>query len=436
MQTVITTVTEIGGRAVYPDVSADRLVRDAFCGNDAVYTIVNMAAKKFANIPKGVYKDTSYVKRYRAGLSNYSPILTRKQFKAIGEAVDNSEYIRLIKRPNPHIGQDSFLEALYVSKEINGEAFIWINRGDDTTLGDARYRIKPLELYWLPPQNIELITDDNDIWNVLAYTLDVNGVKIRLNKEDIIHWKSFNPVFDNYTRDHLRGLSPLKPGAKLLASAEASKDAQVRMYQSDGAKGLLFNKTLDNLTPQQKDQVQAVINRKINNTDVKGQVATLQGEWGYINFGQSSIDMQLLQAQSDTFSRLCNLYRVSPNLFLAGQTRDNLREARKDLITNKIMPDVMSLDDELNRVLSGTFGGQIIVSDFSNLPEMQYEMGDMNIILRDMYDRGVINANEYREMLGWEATGNGEHEQYYVSSNIMPISEAAMPESNGFDDMV
>lgn len=427
--------TQIGGKAIYPDARADTFVKDGYSANDTVFTIVSTTSKKFASIPRYIYKDTSNVKKYKTQLKNFDQLSVRKAFKSIGENIVDSEYMRLIKRPNPFVGADGFFEALYVSKEILGEAFIWINRGDDTTIGEARYNIKPLELYWLPAQNIELICDDYDMWGVLGYIFDNNGVKVRLNKEDVIHWRTFNPNFDSYTREHLRGISPLKAGLKLLTANDSSKDAMVAMFQNDGAKGVIYNETLDNLTPDQKSQYESVINRKVNNRDIKGAVATLQGKWGYIDLGRTSMDMQLLGAQDITFSRLCNLWRVSPNLFIAGQTRDNLREARKDLITNKILPDSLSLDDELNRILSKSFNGQLLVSDFSNLPEMQYEMGDMNAILRDMYDRGIINGNEYRDMMGWEESGIPEHEQFFVSQNVLPISEAAMPQMNGLSDM-
>lgn len=422
-----TSLQQVGSRAIYPDYKSDELIKSSFSGNDVVYTIVTTTSKKFASIPKGVFTDTLPVKRYKSSLKYYDPFQVKKEFKSLGTPVEDSEYMKLLKRPNPMMAQDSFFEAVYMSREILGESFIWINRGDSTVSGDARYSIKPLELYWLPAQHMELVVDSNDYWGVLGYVLNNSGVKIYLNKEDVIHWKTFNPNFDINTREHLRGLSPMRAGSKLLAGNDASKDAMVAMFQNDGAKGLIFNETLDHLDPGQKSSIENVINKKINNRDVKGSIATLQGKWGYIDLGKTTVDMQLLEAQETTFSRFCNLWRVSPNLFLAGQTRDNLREARKDLITNKILPDTLSFEDELNRVLSKSFSGQVVVSDFTSLPEMQYEMADMNIILAAMYDRGIISGAEYREQMGYEPSGQSEHDMYFFKGTMTPITEATLP---------
>lgn len=433
---VLTTVQTVGNRAIYPDMKADQLIKDGFSGNDAVYTIVSTTSKKFAAVPRGVYKDDqSGLKKYKAGLRRGDVLKVKHAIKSIGEQILDGDYERLMKRPNPYMGQDSFFEAIYLNKEVLGEAFIWINRGDTPAEGDARYKVKPLELYVLPPQHVELIADEADVMGVSGYVLNNSGSRVPLKKEDVIHWRTYNPNYDPVTREHIRGLSPLKAGEKLLTANDSSKDAMVAMFQNDGAKGVIFNETFDSLTPQQRDQVQSVINKKVNNRDVKGAVATLQGKWGYIDLGKSSVDMDLLNAQDMSFSRLCNLFRVSPNLFLAGQTRDNLREARKDLITNKIMPDALSLDDELNRVLSKSFQGQVFMSDFSTLPEMQYELSDMNGILKDMYDRGIINGAEYREQMGWDQSGLPEHEQFFVSGNVVPIGEAAMPSLTPLDGL-
>lgn len=426
---MVSMATKVGEKAIYPDIKSEFLIKEAYAGNDAVYTIISTSAKKFAAIPRSVYQDRQMVKAYKQRLENFDPVQVRKAYRSMGKAIVDSGYLKLFKRPNPLMGSDSFLEAVYISKELIGESFIWINRGDSTTQGDGRYAIKPLELYVLPPQHVELVCDDNDLWGVTGYVLNNSGVRIPLNKEDVVHWKTYNPNFDAYTREHLRGLSPLKAGLKLFTGNEAAKDAMVAMFQNQGAKGILFNESLDMLTKSQKDQLEGVISRKINNLDVKGAVATLQGKWGYIDLGMSSMDMQLLSAQDATFSRLCNLYRVSPNLFISGQTRDNLREARKDLITNKVIPDAMSFDDELNRVISKSYNGHLLVSDFTELPEMQYEMADMGSILSSMFDRGVITANEYREQMGYEVTSQPEHNQYFL--NGIPITEVAMPDLNG-----
>jgi HK97 family phage portal protein len=412
----------IGGNAVYPDAKSATYVNDGYCGSAAVYTIVSTSAKKFANVPRSIYAPST-----EKGFKRKSVSFVKK---SLGQEIENSKLKDLLKRPNPYMGGDSFWEAVYTSYDLQGEAFIWLNRGDIEAEGNAREKIAPLEMYWLPAQYMELIPDQQDVWAVLGYTLNLNGSPITLYKEDIIHWKKHNPVFDANTREHLRGLSPLKAGLKLMTGDAAAQDAQVAMHQNDGAKGILFEKTLTSIDPTQRDTIKSVVDTKINNRNKKGAVAALQGDWGYLALGLSAVDLQLLEAMNISFARLCSLFRVSPNLFIAGQTRDNLREARKDHVTGKIMPDATSLDDELNRVFKHCFPGQIIASDFSELPEMQYEMDFINGIYKDMFQNGAVSIDEWRGAMGHDATGIPEHSQYFFTGNVIPISEAAMPQMN------
>ena len=425
----ITTGRMIGGPAVYPDAKSSTWIEDGYSGNAAIYTIISHSAKKFANVPRCAYKPDEVGKKAIKAYKSKNKI-AKKEFKAAyGEAVENDLDV-LLKRPNPNMGGDTFWEAVYTSYDLQGEAFIWLNRGllSDGVVDDKqRMKIKPLEMYWLPPQFIDVIPAPDDVWGVIGYELNLNGKRKPLAKADVIHWKKFNPNFNASTREHLRGLSPLEAGVKLMTADDASVDAQVAMHQNDGAKGILSNETLDNLTPVQESQLRGVVNSKINNRDLKGSVATLQGKWDYHSLGGTSVDMQLLAAQDVTFARLCNLFRVSPNLFISGQTRDNLREARKELITGKIMPDATSLDDELNRQLKEAWPGLVVASDFCSLPEMQYEMDTINTIYEKMWMKGVVTIDEWREAMGFDLTGEEAHSKYFVTGMVTPIDEAGMP---------
>lgn len=438
-QNISTTNMIVGGAPIYPDPLSITWVEDGYCGNTAIYTIVSHSAKKFANIPRLSYKPETGAKACK---DRYN----KKEFKSsVGESI-GGDLDMLLKRPNPFIGGDLFWEAIYTSYDLQGEAFIWLNRGDiDIHMDDkARMKIKPLEMLYLPPHYVELIPDPTDVWAILGYAFNVGGQMIPIAKSDIIHWRKYNPNFDAKTRIHLRGFSPLTPGRKLMTADDASIDAMVGMFQNDGAKGIIFNETLDNLTPQQSAAVRDVIDRKINNKQttsssnyrhLKGSVASLQGKWGYIDLGGTSVDMELLKAQSLIFERLCNLFRVSPNLFISGQTRDNLREARKELITGKIMPDATSLDDEINRQFKYAWPELVVMSDFSSLPEMQYEMDFINNIYEKMWMKGIVNGDEWRLAMGFDETGLAEHRRYFITGQVTPVEEAGLPimEDDGQD---
>ena len=282
----------IGGFAVYPDAQLTTLLEESFNTNIYYYSIIRTITRKFAAPPRYVVKGEDGMKRR----------------KALSNAVDN-ELSALLAKPNDYQGADEFWEAICGYYTIAGEAFIWKNRG-------GLEKGKPVELYVLPPQCIEIVPDPADIFGLLHYRFNVNGTMIKIEKSDMIHWKTFNPNFDGATREHLRGFNPLLAQSKTITASNDSVDAQVAMMQNGGAKGVLYNETLSNLTPTQETQLRGVVDKKINNTSVKAAVATMQGKWGYLNLGSSSIDMQLLDATESTIKALCNANGLPYELFI------------------------------------------------------------------------------------------------------------------------
>jgi HK97 family phage portal protein len=305
-----------------------------------------------------------------------------------------------------------------VQFELFGEAFIWKNRG-------INENGEPLELHVLPTNYVDVVPDPQDVWGVLGYVFKVSGLDMGLRKEDVIHWKKTNPNFDAVTMEHLRGQSPLKAGLKILQQDLDITDASVAMYQNGGARGVLFNKSFNiDLSPEQQTQLKNVIDRKLNAGAVKGAIATLQGDWGYADFGLSSTDMELLKASNLTTEKLCNLFNVPPEMFVAGQTYENKNQARKDFLTNKIAPMCAAFDDELNRSLQKDFKtGTVINTEFDNEPELQEDISKLIEYSTKLFDRGVITGNEFRKLTNYDETTEPMHNTFLITGNYTPLQD-------------
>lgn len=429
--------------AVYPDINAESYIRDGFSGNAAVYSITSLPAKKFGVIPRYLYKinDKEAAKKYKTlyaeGFHNVGALqrglILRK--KAYEESVvdENNPLAQLLMRPNPNEGQDQFFEKTYIYYQ-NGEAFIWLNRGDTKDMEDSAIdKLHVLEMYALPPSKVELIPDPDDVFGVLGYYFNPTGERHFIRKQDMIHWRKPNPNFNAITREHLRGLSPLRAGRKILTQDDEITDASVAMAQNGGAKGVLANPTLDKMTPTQESQVRSVVDRKINNNAMKAAVAMLQGTWQYHDLGSTSVDMQLVEWQKMTMERLCNLFGVPPELFTQGNTYANKNEARKDLVTNNIIPACNSFRDELNRQLLPAFGMQgmyAIDNDYSELPELQQ---DLKLMVESLKEADWLTYNEKRAAMNYEPSPNPNMEKFYISNSKVSIDDVGM-EGFGEDD--
>jgi HK97 family phage portal protein len=418
------TYQNIGGIAVYPDANADNFLK-AYYSNASIYAIINFVARKFSVIPHYVLKEENedQVKKYKLLTKGDHVTSLRKasliKNKAYSEKKSNTGLDDLVNNPNPTQGQDAFLFTVYAYYKILGESFIWLNRGE--TNQEDTSRLPVLEMYVLPPNLVNVIPDKDDIFNCIGYQLNINGRLVYINKSDILHWRTYNPMFNPDTRDHLRGLSPLRAGNKILSQDEDSTDAAVAMYQNGGARGVLFEKSLRQITAQQKASIEEITAKRINNKDLKSSIANLQGEWGYLDIGKDSVDMQLLEGNDKAFAKLCHLFGVPPGMFLIDQTYENMKSNRKRFVSEVIIPDCTSFSNELNRVLLPSFGlkGFSIEPDFSELPEMQEDVKDMVTYLKE----SPVTLNEFREALGYDPLMIDGMDTVYINSGLRAVDE-------------
>lgn len=423
---VFTSLLHIGGQpTTAPDITQEKAITAGYEGNGTVYSVVSKDARKFASIPRYLYK-TIKGKSERWDIEN--------------------DLTMLLERPNEYQGQDAFFEAVRGFYKTTGEAFIWLNRGDtdklDTTTGqlvprsDKEIDAMPvLEMYVLPSNRVYIIPDPANVFGLLGYEFDSGGRRVIIRKNDVIHWKSTSLSFDAYDRRHLRGMPALRPGARFLQQDNDATDSATRMHQNDGARGLVFNETYNDLSPQQQSDTRDVINKRVNNNDIKGAIATVQGKWGYINFGGTAVDLELMEALNMSLRRLCMLFDVPHALFI-DVNYDNVDKLIRAWVQHSIIPACKQFDDELNRALLPAFkilrnSGIRIRCDYSELPELQADMSQLVVQLTAAW---WITPNEKREAMGYDRYDDTQFDEPWVPMGVTPVSMTN--QDDGYDALV
>jgi HK97 family phage portal protein len=398
----------LGGVAIYPANDTKTLISSTFETNITFYSVIKRISQKFGHLPRYVFQEK-----------------TKKSLDA--DMIEN-DLSKLLLRPNEYQGQDAFFESVAAQYLLTGEAFIYKNRGDVSNIAG-----KIVELIVLPTQFMNVIPDREDFFGVGGYELDITGNKLSIPRENVIHWKTANPIFDT-NGSHLRGFNPLQPQKRSIQQSNDVTDASTAMFQNGGAKGVLFNESLDNLSQEQMDHLKSVVDAKINNKDVKGAVASVQGKWGYLGLGSSSVDMQLIEADEALIKKICNANGLPYELFQSDTTFANKKEAWHFFITNTLMPMAASLYGEMTRSLVKDFGGKgFIKTDFDELPEMQQMRIQAAISISTM---DYLSRNEKRMMAGFEPRPEKEMDEIFIAPNQVPITESRIdtePNTNTSD---
>jgi HK97 family phage portal protein len=423
------------GQAVMGSYKNVDAVEQGYASNADVYSIVSLLARKASSISWYIYKKKTdkgakiALERYKglsrglghAGAFDES-LKWRKKAYDEDEIIEDSALARVIMRPNATQGQDKFFEALYTWYWLTGEGFIWGNDGNSDN-PDAPI----VEMYPLPSQAMDHILDKDDVFGVTGWKLNVGG-GIYLPKEDILQWKMPNPLISD---EHisLRGMSPLQAAYRTLMMGNEAEKAAYSMMANGGAKGALtpetVNNTVPNVTIEQAQQIKEFMNLYVNGTNNKGNVTVLQTPWKYLDFGLSSVDMQLIETQKITLHKLCRVFGVPTVLFDADHMADNnYQNALRDLVTNTIVPAIASLRDELNRWLVKRNGNNTEYIDFDvqSLPELQR---DIEKLVQGLVNANWLTMDEKRIATGYEPKG-GVYEQAYVNSGLVSLDDLSL----------
>lgn len=419
-------------------------VEDGYLGNSDVYSIVTFLARKAGSIPWYVYKmkpgekSRTSLERYKQlskGIMNkgaFERAMIERKNAYEENMVTSTPLAKLLERPNPMQAQDQFFQNLFGYRILSGEGNIY---GNDGAIPNGRF----VELNVLPTQFLEIYPDPKDLYGLLGYKLMV-GQGINLPKDQVCHWKSWNPDFNDVTRSHLRGVSPLRSAWKLLRMSNNAADASAKMTYNGGAKGALVPEVVNNnvpqMTPEQASTIQRAINERLNGTDNKGSVGILQYPYNYLNFGLSSVDMELVKTMQLSLHQWCRVFGLPIVLFDTDTSSyNNYTNAMRDLITNTIVPLCCELRDELNSWLVPRFGENVYIDfDISALPELQ---SDMEKMVQQLKAADWLTFDEKRTAMGYDAK-MGAYDFSYVSQGLIPLEQTMMdltvPNDNDSDN--
>lgn len=273
--------------------------------------------------------------------------------------------MRLLESPNSLMARSEFLKLLYTFRLVHGNAYVFAPRLDDG---------RAIEM-WLLPSHLVNVVSGGTFEPVRKYTVQtVVGSAYELDAKDVCHIRNVNLNWDN--GENLIGLSPLEPLKKTLAKIRQNYDAQEAQMKNGGALGALYedpSSGMPPLTEVQRDIAQRLVDERVNGSANVGRVIYLSTKHGYINFGLSSREMQLIEDAKFSLQDICRVYHVPSILFLDdAATYNNLQTARKAAYTDAILPIVEEFVDKFNAWIVPSFGNGLILDyDTSQIEELQ-----------------------------------------------------------------
>ena len=410
----------LGNSVLWNTENDDSYITQGYQKNATIYSLINLITKAATTIPFQVYEKTNEndYKRYKAltsGMMDAASIQKASllQKNALIELQD-TELHKILERPNPAQSYNAWLTELIAFGKLTGNRYIY-GIGPDTGANVGKFT----ELYVMPSQVMEIIS--NGIMEpVSKYKLEYNGTKY-IDASEICHIKDFNPYYDG-TGSHMYGQSPLRAGLRSLTTNNEAVQTGVKYLQNQTARGLLTSEMGD-INEVQAQQLKDKFRRQHQGSDNAGDIIITPNKMSWVNFGLNASDVSLIAQYNASIKDLCNIYNVPVQLLnnTESSSYNNMKEAKKALYQNAVIPELIKIKDELNRWLAPKYGDKLCIEfDFSVIPEMQEETEK---IVNQLSKAWWITPNEKRSAMNYgKDEENTQLDDYFIPANLIPTN--------------
>ena len=413
----------IGGNVIWNPENDDQFISKGYQGNVTVYSIIQLIIKHASSVPFNIYqvKDQQALKAYKqmtGGLMTPDSIINSRILKAKTLIdTDGTDLEVLLNRPNPAQSYASWISELIAFGRLTGDRYIY-KIGADTGKNAGRAK----ELYVLPSQSVEIVS--GGIFEpVQGYVLDFNAQQMKMPVDDVCHIKDFNPDYDG-TGANLYGQSPLKAAFRNLETNNEAINTGMNYLQNQMTRGLL---TVDEGDMNEVQGKALKDNLKADFEANQGGVTISPRKMTWTNFGLNAADTAVIEQYNVTIKDLCNAYNVPVTLLnnTDASTESNVKENRKALYQNAIIPELTKIRDEINRFLVPSFGNDLYFDfDYSSIPELQVDLEKMATTLQNS---NWLTQNEKRIAMNYAIDEDNDiMNDYLIPQGLTPLSDLDM----------
>ncbi len=361
------------GQAIWITDDLNNIVHDVYLKNGDFAAIINLISETAASIP--------WVEEELNG--------------EVWEGVNESRLLDLWNvTPNTLQGPIEFRKETFAFYLMLGNGFI----SSDSPKAGLNAGI-PKHLWNMPPHLTEIVSGG---WRepVRGYKLKIGDETIEIPCENVLHMKNFNPNYQN--GNWLYGKSKISSALRAVTSSNNGYITKSSMLKNGGIPGVLTSKEgHDPLTLPQKTNLWDTIKRYANPFR-KGQVPYFNKPLEFVRFGETMVDLAVIESLLADKRAMCSTYSVSAGLFNdpEGSTYNNKREEKKALYNDAIIPLCDQLQGELNRWIIPRFYKDQNVKrrlrpDYSGITVLQQEFKETAeaikglpiIVPRDIFER-------------------------------------------------
>jgi HK97 family phage portal protein len=360
---------------------------------DTIYSCVNLIVQSAVPVPWYVYRDTA----------DGEP-----------EEVDKHPLVDWMKNPGEGMDWTEFQSRVYSFYELLGNTYIHKLVGTFGKYGKVGV--------FLP----QLMTPKwNNDGTLNHYEYRIGGLVYSYPPEQIIHVKTFNP------ENPLIGLPPTQVLAGKIDISRFGELWTIALLENEARPSGALT-TDKGLNAQQREVLKQSIKDNYSGYQNAGRPLVLEAGLKWQSFSFTPKELEFINSRKITMREICAAYKVPPELLgdNENKTYSNIKEARKALYQEAVMPLLDKFKDALNRELVPLFdqSGVYLDYDVSAIDALSEDLNALWTRLLAAYDKGTITRNELRTEIGYGELEGPDVISEPVSAIITPVDEIGKEE--------
>ena len=367
--------TLMSGVPLHRDTSSESYVTNGWGNNPDVYSITDRISTVFSMVPVRLYKmlpDGSY-------------------------EIAQDDRIGWLSKPNEMQSEMEFRRLWELFLLVTGNAIVYrpvLTRGNDQGKPIGKFQI-------MPSQYTEIKSGG---WKdpVMEYLLTINET-VSIPAVDV--WHTRLPNLEYKDGANFMGASPVKIAAELINSQNYGYEIIAKTLSRGFIPGILSKDgdADDRSTQEQKGWFEKIWRQKYSRRDRSGTPIFTLGKLTYTPIGLSNFrDLQIIEASQHGLRVLCSIWGVPSIIFndISGTTFNNRKEARQEIYTNRVMPDLVLYCQGLTEIVKMYDKSYCVRPDYSEVQELQVNKTEIAAWAGALRMNNAISRNEMRTLMG------------------------------------
>lgn len=321
--------------------------------------------------------------------------------------VENSEYLKLLEKPNVLQGRNEWMMDELIQTSVYGCSFGYKLQGYRGASPSALYNLPANRMKIIPTGKIYQQSKLEDIIKEYQLT-DYSGAVETFETNQVLYSRIQNP------ENPILGKSPLHALQMPISNIRGAYGYRNVLINERGAIGMISNDSKDSeggvpLKNAEREKIERQFTNDYGIGAKQNKVLISSSNLKWTPFSYPTKDLMLFEEISNNLNAIIDTYGMKSELFSKekGSTFANLLEAKRSVYQDTIIPYAEDFTYKLTSFLGLDVKGEWIALDYSHVEALQQNnkaIAETNKLKADAYNSllssGNFNDKELREMLG------------------------------------